>query len=244
MTEQTTPIEVSEGRRRPRFNMKRPIDATFAGQQATVTNISAEGLGLAHATPVKINSAGTIRIESEENTANAAFRGRVCWSRLSRTANAEGKYLYNSGLRIEDASDAAAGLLGRLIRAFGERDCNSLQLKQKTAEEKAASRASLPAMLHAAKPSGPKINPDQVLLVREARTILENHPESAQEWYNRAKYSLAKRNMLDESRPSPYRRDVIVIWEYLGGRIELDTITAVLDACRESAGSQPSPAER
>jgi len=233
----TTATEV---RKRPRFNLRDKVEATFAGQPAVVTNISAEGIGMQHAAPLRINSAGSIRIESDENEAGVQFRGRVRWSRLSRTTNEEGKLLYNTGLQIEEASDAAAGLLGRLIRALGQRDDNSLQLKLKAAEEKAQARSTVPAMLQTSSPA-PKINADHVLLIREAINVIANHPESAQEWYNRAKFSLAKRNPGgSESVAVPYRRDVIVIWEYLGGRIEPELITSVLDAESTDRVSRPT----
>lgn len=243
MTETTTSFDVCEVRRRPRFNLKCRIDATFSGLPATITNVSADGVGIQHAAPIRINSAGAIRIESEENVSGVAFRGRIRWSRLSRTANHEGKYLYSSGVEIEEASDAAAGLLGRLIRAFGERDRDSLLLKQKSAEEKAQARSAVPGLLPRSEPA-PKISPDHALLIREARTALENHPESAQEWYNRAKYSLVKRELIaDIGRSIPYRREVIVIWEYLGGAIDLDVITNVIDLDKTRPRSS-APIER
>lgn len=229
MTETTTSFDVCEVRRRPRFHLKCRMTATFSGLPATITDVSAEGIGLQHATPIRINSAGAIRIESEENVRGVTFRGRVRWSRLSRTANHEGKYLYSSGVEIEETSDAASGLLGRLIRAFGERDTNSMQLKKKAAAERAQARSLSPALLPRTE-SVPRIAPDQALLIKEARVALENHPESAQEWYNRAKYSLVKRELIaDIGRSIPYRREVIVIWEYLGGAIDLDVITSVIE---------------
>jgi hypothetical protein len=230
MSESTRFIDVQEVRRRPRFKLRGKLSATFSGQPATVTDISAEGLGLQHSAPIKINASGAIRIESEENLAGTSFRARIRWSRLSRTSTPEGKYLYTSGLEIEEASDAAAGLLGRLIRALGEPDRDSLQAKKKALQEKALARSSAPMVL-SANPAAPKNGHDHALLIRNASLDLANHPESAQEWYNRAKFSLAKRNLIsDASQSSPYRREVIVIWEYLGGKVDLDVIARELDS--------------
>lgn len=230
MTETTTSVDVQEARRKPRFNMRHAVHATFAGQPVTITNLSADGLGITHASPIRIDASGSIRIESAENSGGVSFRGRIRWSRLSRTANAEGKYLYHSGLRIEDSTDAVFGLLGRLIRALGVADRDSLQHKVRVAQEKAKARASSPILL-----SRPTVDrgftPDHEALIREAKAKLANHPDSAQEWYNRAKYSLVKRNLMrDENGSIPFRREVIVIWEFLGGKIDLDTIMTVLDA--------------
>jgi hypothetical protein len=228
MTEATTSADVQEARRKPRFNMRHAVPATFAGQPVTITNLSADGLGVIHASPIRIDAAGSIRIESAENFGGVSFRGRIRWSRLSRTANADGKYLYHSGLRIEDPSDAAFGLLGRLIRALGEADRDSLRRKLQVTEEKRQARNATPVLFH--RPSTHDGMDQRMALIRDAQSRLANHPESAQEWYNRAKYSLVKRNLMrDEHGSIPFRREVIVIWEFLGGKIDLETIATVLD---------------
>jgi hypothetical protein len=227
MTHTSPRNDVAEARRRPRFNLRTPVPATFAGTPASVTNLSADGLGIEHSGPMKINAAGSIRIDSPENLADVAFRGRIRWSRLSKTADRDGRLLYHSGVQIEEASDASAGLLGRLIRAGGVADRDSLDRKRQAAAERLQARALAPVLLPRREIDDARSS--QLHLIREAQMRLANQPESAQEWYNRAKYSMARRNLVAANGAPPYRRDVIVIWEYLGGKIDLDTITAALD---------------
>lgn len=227
MTHNSPRINVAEARRRPRFNLRTPVPATFAGTPASVTNLSAEGLGIEHPGAMKINAAGSIRIDSPENIAGVAFRARIRWSQLSNTADRGGKLLYHSGVEIEEASDASAGLLGRLIRAGGVADRDSLDRKRQAVSERLQARAAAPVLLPRREVDDTRSS--QLHLIREAQLKLANQPESAQEWYNRAKYSMARRNLIAENGALPYRREVIVIWEYLGGKIDLDTITTVLD---------------
>ena len=207
--------------------MRSEIPATFAGIPAIVINLSAEGIALRHESTIKVNSSGSIRIESEENTSGVSFRGRVRWSHMSRTATAAGKLQYDSGIEIEEVTDAVGGLLGRLIRAFGEKDTESMQRKQEAALKRVQD-SSTPQAPPATPSPAPTITKDQILLIREANLKLESSPDVAQEWYDRAKETFAKQE--DRATPSLYRREVIAVWQYLGGKIDLEVITAVLDA--------------
>lgn len=227
MTETVQPITVVESRKRPRFKMRSEIPATFAGTTAIVTNLSAEGIAIRHSTPIKVNSSGLIRIESEENTAGVSFRGRVRWSHMAQSTTATGTFAFDSGIQIEDVTDAVGGLLGRLIRAFGERDTESMQNKQAAAAQKVKDHATPPAPPADPAPSR-TITRDQVLLIREASIKLQNEPDHAQELYDRGRQSLAKREATDGA--SLHRREVITIWEYLGCKMDFEVIVAVLDA--------------
>jgi hypothetical protein len=231
--ETLSPPDVREARQKPRFRLRSPLPATFSGLPVTVTNLSAGGLRIEHPSPIKVNAAGSIRIESADNTSGVAFRGRIRWSRLSKAGGDGGKFLYTSGVQIEDLGDAAAGLLGRLIRTFGERDPGSLELKRRIIEEKMQARASAPILMPPPPPAATAIRPDQALLIGEAHTALANRPEQFQHLYERAKKSLAARKLIEhESHPIPYRREAVAIWEYLEGKIDIDLVTMVLDARR------------
>ena len=229
MTETIQPITVVESRKRPRFRMRTEIPATFSGADAIVTNLSAEGIALRHSLPIKVNSTGLIRIESEENTAGVSFRGRVRWSHISPTASTAGTFVFDTGIQIEDVTDAVGGLLGRLIRAFGERDTDSMQRKHDAALKRVQARSAPPPTPAAPQPAR-TITKDQVLLIREAKAKLDSTPELAQELYERARQSLAKREANDGASPTLNRREVLTIWEYLGCKIDFEIIVAVLDA--------------
>lgn len=226
MTETIHPPAVVEARKRPRFRMRSEVHATFSGTPATVINVSAEGIALRHAKPIKVGSTGSIQIESEENTARVSFRGRVRWSHISKTASAAEGLVFDTGIQIEEVTDAVGGLLGRLIRAFGEIDTDSMQRKHEAAFQRLHKRSTPPPE---PKPA-PTITRDQILLITEANTKLQSSPELIQEWNDRAKASLAKREATEGSAPTMNRREVLAIWEYLGRKIDFEIIIAVLDA--------------
>jgi hypothetical protein len=224
-------LEVREARHRPRFQLSNAVEALVANNRATITSLSAGGMGITHASPLKIGSDVQIRISAPENDSSVVIRGRISWSRLSRCADRDGKYPYNSGISITDDSPAVAGLMGRLIRSYGTRQPASLEAKRQALEEKARSREH-PIVLASStrRTVAPRITPDQALMIQQARGILANNPDAAIKWYDRAKYSLVSRGIIASTeRSTPYRREVLVVWEYLGGTLDLDLVSSILD---------------
>lgn len=220
---------VSETRGRPRFNLRLSLEAQFAGQPVIVRNLSANGIGLRHAAQVRVSSTVSVRIDAPENEVATQIRCRVVWSRLSRVADPRGKHFYDSGLLILDDTPAAAGLLGRLIHAYGVKDTDSLAAKGRMLEARAKEKANGMAPAPAPVSTLPRITPDQVLLIREAQEILATNPEAVTKWHDRAKQSLVRNGLIaPDARSSPHRRDVLVVWEYLGGRLELDVVSMIL----------------
>ena len=64
-------------------------------------------------------------------------------------------------------------------------------------------------------------NPDQILLIQQARERLRANPDEALKWYNRANSPGRRgRRRLDDP---PYREDVLAVWEYLERTIPLQT---------------------
>lgn len=221
--------EVSETRGRPRFNTLLTLEAHFAGQAAIVRNLSANGLGLSHAEQVRVSSTVCVRIDAPENDSATQIRCRVVWSRLSSTGGGRGRNLYDSGFLILDDSPAVAGLMGRLIHAYGVKDGDSLAAKRRMLEARAKERAGGPTPYTAPPSAIPRITSDQVLLIREAKELLATNPEEVTRWHDRAKQSLVRDGLIaPDARSSPHRRDVLVVWEYLGGRLGLDVVSMIL----------------
>lgn len=221
--------EVSETRGKSRFNVEAALEAQFAGQPAIVRNLSANGIGLRHAAQVRVSSTVSVRIDAPENEAATQIRCRVVWSRLSSAVGGgRGKNLYDSGLLILDDAPAVAGLLGRLIRAYGVKDADSLAAKRRLLEARAKERANGVATSPAVVSALPRITPDQVLLIREAQELLATNPDAVEKWHDRAKQSLVRKGLIAPgAKSSPHRRDVLVIWEYLGGRLDLDVVSMI-----------------
>ena len=219
---------VTDLRRSRRFNVIHSVPAQFAGNAVEIVNLSVEGLRIRHATFVKIHTRGPVQVDNPENREIVALLGRVLWSRLSTVADATGKYLYVSGVLIENAAPVA-GALGCLIRFCATVDRDSMEKKWKAIEERAQRRTA------AMTPATPelRVSRDQLLLIREAREQLEANPEQIKEWCSRAKV-LASENG-DESQPLPYPQDILAIWGYLGGHVELDQVALVYELTSQRA---------
>lgn len=144
--EATEDPEISETRELPRYTLATTIEAQFASQLAIVRNISARGLGLRHPAQVRVGAALDVKIEAPENENAMLLRCRVAWSRLSRVADERGRAFYDSGLFIIDDSTRVAALMGRLIRAYGIADSDSLDAKRRTLEARARSRVAIAAV--------------------------------------------------------------------------------------------------
>jgi len=220
---------VIEMRGRARFNLRVPLEAQFGAQPAIVRNISAQGLGLRHAAQVRVSSNVSVRIDAPENESATVIPCRVVWSRMA-VAGEGGKLAYDSGLLILDDSSAIAGLLGRLIRAYGVKDQESLEIKRRMFESRAKVRSAPPAPVAPVPSSPPRITSDQVLLIREAQEMIRTNADAAARWHARAKDALVESGMVAPgTKSSPYRHDVLIVWAYLGGRLELDLVSLILN---------------
>ncbi|MCM2314226.1 MAG: PilZ domain-containing protein [Thermoanaerobaculia bacterium] len=231
----TAPPEVSETRVRPRFNTLVNLEAQFAGQTAIVRNLSANGLGLRHVEQVKVSAPVSVRIYAPENELATQIRCRVVWSRLSSAGGGRGKGLYDTGLFILDGSPVVAGLVARLIHAYGVRDDDSLETKRRMLEARARERAGGMAPSVAPTATMPPITPDQVLLIRAAQDLIASNPEAVTKWHDRARQSLEREGLIaPDAKSSHHRRDVLVVWEFLGRGLGLDVVSTILGPTAEA----------
>jgi hypothetical protein len=238
MAQLEMPVEagdVIESRKEPRFEVDAMLEAQFAGRAAVVRNLSIRGIGLRHREQVKVSSIVDVKIDAPENETAMRLRCRVAWSRLSRVADERGRPFYESGLLILDDSTAAARLMDRLIRAHGAPALDSLDAKRLMLDARAKMR---PANLSpsGSRPSrGPGITDDHALRIREAIEILEADPQGAATWLERAKQSLVTIGLLSSATDAaPHHDDVLVIWEYLGRTLDLDTVSAIAGSGSEA----------
>ncbi|MFA6957549.1 MAG: PilZ domain-containing protein [Thermoanaerobaculia bacterium] len=231
MAQQEMPNEsgdVIESRKEERFETIEMLEAQFGGRAAVIRNLSIRGIGLRHREQVKLSSVVEVRIESPENETAMQLRCRVAWSRLSRVADERGRPFYESGLLILDDSTAAARLMERLIRAHGVLDPESLEAKRRMLEKRAKERPARPESSSSVPSTIPRVTHDHARRIHEALEILEGDPESAARWHERAKQSLVSIGLLASTADTaPHHRDVLVIWEYLGRTLDLDTVSTI-----------------
>ncbi|MGH9457958.1 MAG: hypothetical protein ACRD2J_10005 [Thermoanaerobaculia bacterium] len=208
--------EIDELRQNDRFVVDPPLPATYGSGNVTIGNLGVRGLQTEHAEPLRIGFDAPLVITVPEWPDKVRVRGRVVWSRLSKTPNAQGKYLYRSGVRLDPQTPFPPKALGHLARlGVARHDQRSLERKRQAVLRREQQRAE-----RAAKGAEPDVPPDQALLIQHARDQLRVNPVEAQKWYQRARFSPP---VLD-GREMPYREDVVAVWEYLGRSVDIEIV--------------------
>lgn len=221
--------DLSDLRNTDRFFSAQPVLGSFGAIGISIVNLGIGGLQVEHADPLKIGNQGRLTLEVPGATL-PEMKARVVWSRLSKTPNEQGKYLYRSGLRVDEDKDVLARSIGFLIKGGRVRpDRRSLGRKKAALEEKAR-RASQPHLKPVLTMKKPEISADQVLLIQHARDRFKAHPQEAMKWYNRARFSMNEEVVKGTADSvMPFKEEVIAVWEYLERTIDLPKIAQVFD---------------
>jgi hypothetical protein len=206
--------DLSDARGAERFVASNPIEGRFGRTDVTIWDLAESGLQMEHAEPLKIATKGLVGFKLDEMTVTVP--GIVIWSHLSKTADAHGRFLYRSGVRLEADIELFASAINRLAGSGRiRRDTASLERKRKKHVERDQELRARPViqMIHAA-------SPDVVLLVQHARDRLRENANDAIKWYNRAKFSISE----DSFSHVHHREEVLAVWEYLERSIDIQTI--------------------
>ena len=148
------------------------------------------------------------------------------WSRLSDKPNDEGKLLYHSGLRVDDPqADFAPAIQALADHGVIKRDTESLERKRRKYFDREQEKSSRPSVKLL---RTEEISPDQALLIQHARERLQNDPEEARKWYNRARYAIVE-SAAPIAADIRGREDVLAVWEYLERSVPLSTIARVFE---------------
>jgi PilZ domain. len=203
-----------------------PLQADFCGYPVLVYNLAEGGLQVEHAAPFKLGLHGKARVSLPAENRQLVLVGEVVWSRLSRTPDEKGKYLYRSGVRIDLSTEEARNALRYLITTYARPDLGTLERKRQAMLERARSIARRPGVK--TQQFGPSIPNDVVLLIQQAIERLRMHPDEAAKWYNRAKFSVSQKEdgTVDELL-FHYKEDVLAVWEYLERTIDVNVISKV-----------------
>lgn len=221
--------DLSDLRDSDRFISAQPVTGSLGSVTITIINLGIGGLQVEHADPLKIGNQARLALEIPAAKL-PEMRARVVWSRLSKTPNQKGKYLYRSGLRVDEDKDILARSIGFLIKSGRVHlDSHSLERK-KLAQEEKARRASHPVMKMILTRKELDISADQVLLIQHARDRFKSNPQEAMKWYNRAKFSMNEQAVKGTSDSvMPFKEEVIAVWEFLERTIDLPKIARVFD---------------
>lgn len=217
-------IDVKDLRAGARWTVIEPLSGSFGAAEITVVNLAEQGAQLAHAQPLRIATRGRFSFRRGEAAVNVL--AMVVWSRLSQTPNAEGKYLYHSGVRIEPDGDEFTDALHALAKQhLLQRDSESLDRKRERAAARESEKAAKPTV-KLLRVEHDTIPPDQLLLVQHARERLRTNPEEAKKWYNRARFAVTDD---DASDTMHHREEVLAVWEYLERTVPLAVIARVFE---------------
>lgn len=214
-----------------RFRTAEELPGSFGSASVALLDVSACGAQIEHSQPLRLGTRG--RFWFRRGQVGASVQALTVWSHLSRTPNAQGKYLYHSGLKLEaQNSDYERALQELLEHGVITPDRDSLERKRKRELERIAEARTRPAL----KFLNPEIDvpPDQQLLIEHARKRLLSNPEEAQRWHQRAKYAITEGTANIATDSIRDRQDVLAIWEYLERSVEISTIIAVFEKLRTS----------
>ncbi|MFA6958641.1 MAG: PilZ domain-containing protein [Thermoanaerobaculia bacterium] len=211
-------ISFEEDRKEQRFRFVRELDATLGRVPLVLCGIAESGLGVRHATPLRLGTEASLRIAIQEPDLTVQVAAFVVWSRFMSPGEARP---YHSGLRVPDPYGELRAALDRL-RSLGLLLEDDAPVKRiRTDAEALRPAAPLPLKRKAPQPHLP---PSVVRLVNEARSRLLSSPAELARWRERAKVTLH-----ELGEPIPARDDVLAVWQYLDRSLELETIEKLLD---------------
>lgn len=196
---------------------------SFGAAGISVLDIAEQGAQIEHAQPLRLGSRG--RLWFKRGDVSASIHAMVIWSRLSEKPNDEGKLLYRSGVRLDEGESFAAAIQALGDQGVIRRDTESLERKRRKFVEREHEKSVKPSVKLV---KGEDVPSDQALLVQHARERLQNDPEEARKWYNRARYAIVE-SAVPIAAEIRSREDVLAVWEYLERSIPLSTIVRVFE---------------
>lgn len=213
---------VRESRSKRRFVLASPISAVFGAASVSILNLAEQGLMVENSEPLQVGKQARLSFTFPLSGHRIALLGRVVWSRLSRKVDSSGKFIYLTGLHIVDNENWSMDDLMRLAeKGAASPDDDSLERKRESLERKA--QAKIPIRRQQADAS----NAEMLKLVQRARKRLQDDPQEARRWYNRAKFSIAR--LPKEKR---YRDEILAVWEYLERRVDIEVVALAFELYR------------
>ena len=222
-------MDVEELRSTERFVFVKPLSGSFGSASIEVMNASARGAQIAHTQPLRLGMKARLWFKHGETA--VSVQALTIWSHLSKTPNANGKYLYQSGVRIEhDDPQYETSLQALLDHGVMTADPESLEKKKQKALQQLQEKTGRPIV----KLLRPEVDipPDTQLLIEHARKQLLADPVEAQRWYQRAKYAITHGAVNIAADAIRNREDVLAVWEYLERSVEISTIAIVFERMR------------
>ncbi|SRR5712691_11375500 len=209
-----------------RYVVTEALSGSFGSAQVTLVDVAEQGAQIEHPQPLRLATKG--RLWFKRGEVSVSLHAFVVWSRLSKTPNDHGKYLYRSGLRIDEGAAEFLSAMQMLAEHGAIRkDTDSLERKRKRHEQREQERVGKSVMKYV--PTESDISPDQVLLIQHARERLKENFDEAQKLFSRAYFALRDSRTGMGTELTKYPEDVLAVWEYLERSVPLSTIKRVFD---------------
>ena len=234
--------EISDLRGAERFVIVDPLAGTFGPVNVKIIDVSTIGAQIEHPQPLRMGTRA--RLSFTRGDISATVQGVTMWSHLSTTADANGKYMYVSGVRVESGNQELAIALNQLFkRGIVRRDRESLERKRKRILERLSEKSR---QVIKQLPTTIEVPSAQLLLVQHARERLLSNPEEGMKWYNRARYVITTGTEVTIPEAVRGREDVLAVWEYLDRSLDLTVIAAAFERLRvkrenEESGDDATP---
>src|SRR5260370_5960885 len=217
--------DIRDRRGRERFRVKQRFRGSFGAAEVMLVDGAEEGAQTEHAQLLRLASKG--RLWFKRADVSVSLHAFVVWSRLSRTPNEVGKYLYRSGLRFDEGAGSFLQAMQMLAdQGVIERDDDSLNRKKRRVEEREQDKAGKPIVRMV---GTEEISPDQVLLIQHARERLKENFDEAQKWYSRAYFALRDGRTGNAAELMRYPEDVLAVGENLERSVPLSTLNPVFN---------------
>jgi len=229
------PIDVTESRQAARHIAVAPIKGNFGSTDIWIHDLGERGFQAQHAFPLKLGIAGVLTFIHPRTSATLMFRARVVWSRLSSMRAPNGKFLYRSGIRVEQLDDASRNSLDTLLREYANPDSESLGKKRRKLSDLAKRRRGLTTAAAATSviPSEPPVPPEEVALVQKARSALRGDVVETMKWSRRAKQSIDDADALFLDREHVRNPDeVLAVWEFMERKVSIRNVVRVFELVR------------
>ena len=216
--------DITDLRNSDRYFVTEKLSGSFGSASVILIDVGEQGVQIEHAQPLRLATKGRLWFKRAE--VSVSLHAFVVWSRLSKTPNDQGKYVYRSGLRVDEGADEFLSAM-QMLHEHGviRKDTDSLNRKRQRLEEREQEKLGKPIMKRVATESD--ITPDQVLLIEHARKRLKDNFDEAQKWYSRAYFALRDGRTGVNADLMRYPEDVLAVWEYLERSVPLSTIKRV-----------------
>jgi hypothetical protein len=210
---------IEELRSTDRFFLSPSLDATFAGENVRIENLSARGARIEMHNELLRGTSGPLHFVIPSSGHEVAVNGEVRWTAVKAITGSIARS-YRAGLFVNEKPELmrlAIGLLSEMNRAA--LDTQSLRLKLKIMRARA--RQLAPSFRNVEEAGVPA---EQYLLVQGVREELRLNPEEALHWYRRARLIINDPATRDAAPGISNHPDALAVWEYLDRSVDASIV--------------------